>query len=164
MRNIGAIYITIGAILVLSLTPLLAQGMENNDFILAKKSFQDGFYEIAARSFEKFISDNPNNEGIIEARLLLGESFVHLERFNDAIKEFEVVLNSGISDLIKAEAIYWKAEIYFRTRDFGKARELYAKLLSDHPLSKYTPHAEYSTAWSLYEEKKYDQALDKFSA
>ena len=159
MKTIAAIYIIIGAILV---TPLLAQGMENNDFILAKKSFQDGFYEIAARSFEKFISDNPSNEGIIEARLLLGEALVHLERFNDAIIELEVVLDSGISGLVKAEAIYWKAEIYFRTRDFEKARELYAKLLKDHPSSKYTPHAEYSTAWSLYEEKKYDQALSFF--
>ncbi|MCX5687267.1 MAG: hypothetical protein NTV71_01245, partial [Candidatus Omnitrophica bacterium] len=72
MRSIRYIYIIIFSILSLY-TPLNAE--ENSDFILGKKSFQDGFYEIAAKSFKKFLSEKPSEADTLEARLLLGESY-----------------------------------------------------------------------------------------
>ncbi len=141
MRIIAPIYTVIATILVLS-CPLNAQPIDNNDFILAKKSFQDEFYEVAARTFEKFISENPHSPDIIEAQLLLGESFVHLERFNDAVGQLDVVIATEDSGSFKGEAVYWKAEIYFKTRDFEKARELYNRILTELASSKYALYAE----------------------
>ena len=160
MRVIRAVYI-ISSILVLS-TALAAEPLNSNDFILAKKSFEDGFYEIAARSFEKFISENPHDLGMLEAQLLLGESLVHLGRFNDATERIDAVINSEEAARFKDEAIYWKAEIYFRTRDYKKAKGLYNEILNDFASSRYAPYAEYSIARSLYEEKRYSEALDGF--
>jgi hypothetical protein len=66
MRSIKHIFITISAILVLY-TSLNAE--ENSDFSLGKKSLQDGFYEIAAKSFEKFLSEKPGDADTLNARL-----------------------------------------------------------------------------------------------
>ncbi|MEK6732776.1 MAG: tetratricopeptide repeat protein, partial [Candidatus Omnitrophota bacterium] len=161
MRAIKYIFITISAILVLY-TSLNAE--ENSDFSLGKKSFQDGFYEVAAKSLEKFLSEKPEGPDILDARLLLGESCVHLNRFSDAMAQLDSVINSEAKPDMKDEAAYWKSEIYFRTRDFEKARELYSAILDRSPSSNYAPYVKYAYAWSLYEEKKYQEALDKFSA
>ena len=160
MRVIRYIFIIIAAILVLY-TSLNAE--ENSDFILGKKSFQDGFYEIAAKSFQKFLSENPANASALEARLLLGESCVYLNRFSDAMQELDAVISSDTKADSKDEAMYWKAEIYFRTRDFGKARELYKAILTEFPKSNYAAYIKYAYALSLYEEKKYQESMDKFS-
>ncbi len=162
MNLITNIFIILSFILTLGL-PLLAEPVQNNDFIVARKSFQDGFYDIAAKSFQKFISQSPQDADVAEARLLLGESLVHLKRFNDAIKELDRVIGLEGVKGFKAEALYWKAEIYFKTKDFQRAKELYNKLIKDSPSSKYVSYAMYSLAWSLYEEKDYKKALEKFS-
>ena len=78
MRYLGPIYTIY---LILTLCTSIAAEPAGNDFTLAKKSFQDGFYEIAANSLEKFISENPQTPDILEAKLLLGESLVHVQRF-----------------------------------------------------------------------------------
>ena len=135
MRAIRYIFIIISAILVLY-TSLNAE--ENSDFTLGKKSFQDGFYEIAAKSFQKFLSENPADTNVLEARLLMGESCVYLNRFSDAMQELDAVINSEIKTDSKDEAMYWKAEIYFKTRDFEKAREIYNVILTEFPKSNYT--------------------------
>ena len=108
---------------------------ENSDFTLGKKSFQDGFYEIAAKSLQNFLSEKPIGADALEARLLLGESYVHLDRFSDAMQELDAVINSEINSDFKDEAIYWKSEIYFRARDFEKARGLYDTILTGFPKS-----------------------------
>ncbi|MFH1783194.1 MAG: tetratricopeptide repeat protein [Candidatus Omnitrophota bacterium] len=164
MRIVAAIYIVILSIFILQ-SPLTAETLtENSDFILAKKSFLDGFYEIAANSLEKFIKENPSDLSILDARLLLGESFVQIDKYNDAIMELDTVLRLTQDEDMKVEAAYWKAETYFRSKDFKTSKELYTSIITDHPESNYVEMSLYSIAWSLYEEGDYKGSLKEFES
>jgi TolA-binding protein len=89
---------------------------------------------------------------------------VHLDKYSDAIRELDVITMSvATTPDLMVEAVYWKGEVYFKARDFEKAREFYNKVLTGFPSSNYASFAAYSIAWSLYEEAKYKEALQGFS-
>lgn len=134
----------------------------NSDFTLAKKAFQDEFYDVAVKSFKRFLSEFPNDTNAVEAHLYLGEAYLHLNDSSNAIKEFDIVLSFSGSDEFKDDALYWKAEIYLRTKERDKARLVYNKLASDFPKSEYCPYVKYSLGQSYYEEGSFNEALDNF--
>lgn len=129
---------------------------------MAKKAYEDGFYEVSLGMLEKFSKDFSGSSQIKEARLLTGQCYFQQSRYLEALNVFESLLNDPQCANFKDALYFWMAEVHFKGNNFEKAALLYRKLIDEFPLSSYAAAAYYSLGWSLSQTAKYEQALQVF--
>jgi len=135
---------------------------EEEALFVAKKAFDDGFYEVSQGLLERFLGQYPHSSKGAEVNLLIGECYFHQNRFLDALTKFEGLLSQPQAKDIKGAVLYWIAEVHFKGNSFSKAASFYKMIIDEFPKSTYAPAANYSLAWCLFQEHKYDQALQYF--
>ncbi|MDD5281569.1 MAG: tetratricopeptide repeat protein [Candidatus Omnitrophica bacterium] len=126
---------------------------------MAKKAYEDGFYEVALGMLERFQKDFPGSVKASEARLMVGQSYFHQGRYLEALNTLESLLTDPKAASLKDALYFWIAELHFKGNNFEKAISFYQKLISDFPHSSYVPAAYYSLGWSFSQIGKYSQAL-----
>jgi len=139
-----------------------SENSETEDFIVIKKSFEDGFYKISANQLNDFIKKYPKSDKIPEAHLLLGISFYHLEKYDRAAFELEYLINSASGSFYEDEILYWFGEIYLKRLDFQASLESFQTLIDKFPNSKFLKHAYYSKGFCLFNQRDYTRALEVF--
>lgn len=137
---------------------------EEEGLFLAKRAFDDAFYEASLELTERFIRNYPSSPKLAEAHLLIGRCYFHQNKFLEALGKFEGLLDNPLSKDIKDTLLYWIAEVHFKGNAFVKASEYYKRLTDEFPKSAYTPSAYYSLGWCLFQEQKYSQSLEYFKA
>jgi len=135
---------------------------EDEALFVAKKAFEDGFYEVSLELLERFLKNYPGSSKTVEANLLIGRCYFHQNKFLDALKKFEELLNQPQALNIKDSVIYWIAEVHFKGNSFNTAATHYRMIIDEFPKSSYLPAALYSLGWCLFQEQKFDQALGVF--
>lgn len=135
---------------------------EEEAIFVAKKAFEDGFYEVSLGLLERFLVNYPGSKNSQEANLLIGRCFYHQNRFLDALNKFEELLNKTSAKDIKDAVLYWIAEVHFKGNDFIKAGQYYKMVIDEFPKSSYAVASLYSLGWCLFQEAKYAEALDYF--
>ncbi len=142
-----------------------AQGAKEEEALfIAKKAFEDGFYDVSLGLLERFLRNYPNTAKIQEVNLLIGRCYFQQGRFLDALNKFEELLNQPQAKNIKDAVIYWIAEVHFRGNNFSKSASYYKMIIDDFPVSAYAVSAYYSLGWCLFQERKFDEALRFFKA
>ncbi len=140
-----------------------AQSKEEESLYVAKKAFEDGFYDVSLGLLERFLRAYPTSEKAPEANLLVGECYFHLSRFLDSLGKFEELLKDPAAKKIRDAVLYWIAEVHFKGNNFSKAAAFYQKVIDEYPQSSYAVSAYYSLGWSLFQEQRYKEALESFS-
>jgi TolA-binding protein len=135
---------------------------EEEVFFLARKSFEDAYYEVSIGLLERYLNNFPEGLRAGEAELLLAEALFLQNKLPKAQERLEALLDKPSAERIKDAVLYWIAEVYFKGNNFPKAAEAYRKVIDGFPNSSYTPLALYSLGWSLFEEGKFNEALDYF--
>lgn len=135
---------------------------EEEALYVAKKAFEDGFYDVAQGLFERFLKNYPASAKEAEVNLLIGQCYFYEDRFLDALTKFEELQNQSAAENIKDAAIYWIAEVHFRGNNFTKAGQYYKMIIDGFPKSSYAVSAYYSLGWCLFQEQKYAQAQEYF--
>ncbi len=130
---------------------------------MAKKAYEDGFYEVSLGMLERFQKDFKDSSKKDQARLLSGQCYFNQGRYLEALSIFEELFNDSNAAIIKDALYFWIAEVHFKGSNFEKASLLYQKLINDFPQSYYAPAAYYSLGWSLAQIGKYKQAYDAFN-
>ncbi len=138
------------------------QSKEEEGLFVAKKAFEDGFYEVSLGLLERFLTNYPNSPRVAEVNLLIGQCYFHQNKFLDALKKFEETLNQPNAKNIQDALLYWIAEVHFRANNFSRAEEYYQRIIDGFPNSSYTSAAYYSLAWCLFQEKSFAQSLGYF--
>ncbi len=152
-------------LLLINLTPICyaqAQSKEEEVIFVAKKAFEDGYYEISLGFLKRFLDNFPSSDKANEAKLLVGECYFYQNKFFDALGEFEDLLKEPFSDNIKDAIFYWIAEVYFKSNNFAKASGFYHNIIDEFPNSSYLPLAYYSLGWCSFQEEKFKEAWDWF--
>ena len=129
---------------------------------MAKKAFEDGFYEVSLGLLERFLNDYPDSSKSPEANLLVGECYFHQSKFIEALTKFETLLKDPQAQGIKDAVYYWIAEVNFKGDNFTKAAVYYKDIIEEFPNSSYVPIAYYSIGWCLFQEHKFQDALGYF--
>jgi len=137
---------------------------EEETLFVARKAFEDGFYEVSFGLFERFLKDYPDSPKVPEINLLMGECYFHQNRYLDALGKFEELLNNSKARDIKDAVLYWIAEVHFKGNNFEKASGYYKMIINDFPKSYYAPAAYYSLGWSFLQQQEYRKAIDSFKA
>jgi TolA-binding protein len=137
---------------------------EEESLFVAKKAFEDGYYEVSLSLLERFLNNFPDSSRTGEAGLLVGECYFYQNRLFDALDKFEDLLKRPASRNLKDAILYWIAEVYFKSNNFPKAAGFYQRIIDEFPNSSYVPLAFYSLGWSSFQENKFQEARDYFKA
>ncbi|MDO8488929.1 MAG: tetratricopeptide repeat protein [Candidatus Omnitrophota bacterium] len=137
---------------------------ETELLFMAKKAYEDGFYEVSLGMLERFRNDFSASIQLKQARLLSGQCYFQQGRYLEALNIFEELINDPQCASFKDAIYFWMAEVHFKGNNFDNAALLYRKLIDDFPLSSYAASAYYSLGWSLSQTGKYDQALQVFNS
>ena len=135
---------------------------EDETLFVAKKAFEDGFYEVSLGLLERALKNYPDSAKRPEVELLIGRCFFNQSRFLDALAKFEELLNQAAAKPIKDAVLYWVAEVHFKGNNFNKAATYYKAIIEEFPKSSYIPAAYYSLGWCLFQEQKFAEALEYF--
>ncbi|MFA5155973.1 MAG: tetratricopeptide repeat protein [Candidatus Omnitrophota bacterium] len=136
---------------------------EEEALFVAKKAFEDGFYEVSLGLLERFLKNYPDSVKLAEVDLLTGQCFFRQNKFLDALNKFEGLLNKPAAKGIQDAVNYWIAEVHFKGGNFSKAREYYQKVIDGFPESEYRAAAYYSLGWCYAQERDFNKALEYFS-
>ncbi|MFH1457882.1 MAG: tetratricopeptide repeat protein [Candidatus Omnitrophota bacterium] len=135
---------------------------EEEALFVAKKAFDDGFYDVSQNLLERFLIQYPRSSKTAEIHLLMGRSFFYQNRFLDALSKFEELLGQPQAKNLKDALFYWIAEVHFKGNSFNKAASFYKKIIDEFPSSSYLGASYYSLAWCYFQERKFEEALAYF--
>lgn len=135
---------------------------EEETLFVAKKAFEDGFYEVSLGLLERFLKNYPNSSKTHEVNLLVGQCYFQQNRFLEAVKKFEAILNNPLAKSVQDACLYWIAEVHFKENNFKQATNYYERIIDEFPKSSYLVAAYYSLGWCLFQENKFSEALKYF--
>ena len=153
--------IIVSLLLFLTATAFAQVPKEEEAVFVAKKAYEDGFYEVSLTLFQRFLDKYPASTLCRDASFYIGQCYFYLKRYNEALMQFGQLLASSGSD--RERLYYWIAEANFKNGDFSQAYNFYEKLVSEYPTSLYGIHAFYSLGWCLFEEGRFKEAQEKFT-
>jgi TolA-binding protein len=131
---------------------------------MAKKAYEDGFYEVSLGMLERFQKNYPDSTENLQAVLLSGQCYFYQGRYLEALNIFQALVNNPQADSFKDALYFWMGEVHFRSNNFQKSAELYQKIIDNFPHSSFVPAAYYSLGWSFSQTGKFNQAIQTFKS
>ena len=104
---------------------------EIREITYAKKTFQDGLYDVAILKFNEFLTTFPKTELEGEAKLFIGQCFLFQGEPRKAHETLATV-PPGTPDTLKAEFVFWDGESLFAQKNWEQAAERYQTFLKDY--------------------------------
>jgi len=111
-------------------------------FTGAVSDYQRGNYEIARAGFMDFLQYAANSPRAPEAQYYLGAIAYDTVQLEDAVKEFDLVLEKYPVGLISADAQYKKAMALFRLDRKDEAKQEFQAVVDRFPSSNIAPNAK----------------------
>ena len=151
------------AVLALPGSGAAARSEADRLWLVGAGAFDDGLYDTAYRELGRFIQAAPTDGRRGDAALLRGKAAFWMERYADALAEFDAAETfplSGVATM--GEPIFWQGETLFRLRRVEEARDRYARYLGLKPGSPYVPEALYARGLAELETGRTDGAIDTF--
>jgi cellulose synthase operon protein C len=156
--------IIIGVLFFSSFSFAYDNSKEDELLYLAKKAYEDGFYEVSLGMLERLQKDYRFSTKLTQVSLLRGQCYFHQGRYLEALSIFESLVNDPEAGNLRDAVYFWMAEVHFKGNNFEKAAGFYQKIVDDFPQSSYAPEAYYSLGWSLAQIGKYSQALQTLNS
>ena len=86
---------------------IFAENEEKELFLVAQKSFEDGFYDIAIRYIDQLLEEHPQTDNRIQANLLLGQCHFFKSQYLKAYEVFQDLLQYSE---FKDATLFWLGE------------------------------------------------------
>lgn len=122
-------------------------------------------YDAALRSLDKIQNkDARAKEAYQLVSFNRGVELFQGGNYSEAAIYFDRVKTYPLSNLLIAEAIYWKAEIAYKEKKYTQAASLFNQFLAEPGsfTSGYYDDGNYGAGYSLFKEKKYVSAITAF--
>lgn len=135
---------------------------QEDSFYVAAKAYEDGFYDVSLKLFEKFLKSYMESEQKLEAMVYVGQCYFTQEKYLKALDQFESVLRMKGVERIKDRVFFWLGEVYAKGKDYRQAQKFFQQLIELFPNSYYAAPGRLSLAKVLIADSKYAQAHDVF--
>lgn len=97
------------------------------------------------------------------ARMGLGLAYMKLNRWEDALAQYDDIEKNSIHRDLKVEAAYRRGDVGVKSKNYAKAVSEYQNALKKYPEGEaFFPNAYYNQAESLFGMQKYPQSLDLY--
>ncbi len=128
---------------------------------------EDPMFKTAIRELQKIIKENKGTEVSDEIQFHLGTLFLKKKEYNDAIKEFQLVVDTPPATNFDREAMLFIGDTYADfLEDTEKGIKIYEKVIRDYPKSESAERSLYRIGMSLKTKmemyKRRHDALEKF--
>ena len=147
------------------LCPLLHAQLESRQeeaLYVAKKAYDDGFYDVALNLFKRFLRNYPENQKVPEANLYIAQCYFQQKKFIPALTLLEKLSSDPAAKNLKDTVLYWIGEVHFNGKDYRRAISFYQRVIEEFPNSEFLVHALYSKGWCLFELGEFDRAAEFF--
>jgi len=131
-------------------------------WLVGAGAFEDGLYETAYRELGRFVQVGPADRRRGDAALLRGKAAFWMDRYAEALVEFDAAETFPLTVATPGEPIFWQGEALFRLRRLEEALDRYARFLALKPASPYVPEALYARGLAELETGRADGAIDTF--
>lgn len=131
-------------------------------WLVGAGAFEDGLYETAYRELGRFVQVAPADGRRGDATLLRGKAAFWMDRYAEALVEFDAAETFPLTVASPGEAIFWQGEALFRLRRLEEARARYERFLALKPASPYVSEALYARGLAELETGRADGAIDTF--
>ncbi len=135
---------------------------EEESLFVAKKAFEDGFYEVSIGLLERFLKNYPASSRKAEVELLIARSLFQQNKYSEALSRLEGLLDQKYAGRLEDAVLYWLAETHFKGNNLKKAADYYKQITERFPNSAYVPASYYSLGWCLFQEGKFAEACGYF--
>ena len=98
-------------------------------FILVRK----GLYDKAITGFRNFLDSCPNHQSVANAYYWTGECYYSLEKYQDAVTQFDYLLKNYKSSVNGSRALYKMARSKQELKQKSEAKQLFERLIKDYP-------------------------------
>ncbi|GEM_PF-4853224 len=143
-------------VLLMTTIPLFAQDLD-----LAKKLYQDGFYNASMEEARKFLSINPNSFRKGEALILMGDIYRKRNKKVNALSYYQKALSlSYFPD--KDLALDRIGKLYMEEGKFDAARKYFLRISREFPFSSLVPESFYWIGETYLAENNYKKAEEYF--
>ena len=142
---------------------------ERDEYVFAYKLFQEGAYFIAKDELKAFIQDYPQSADADDARFLMGECALQLEKYDEAIQHYKQLQIDYPDSPLRLDAVRGTATAWFRQGRYEEAIKAYEKVVQSSDDASVTSHGLYLIGESydnlgLYQKSSeyYEQVLTKY--
>ena len=138
---------------------------EEGAFNYAKLSYELEFHQVALDATQEFISNYPYSKKINEAKTLLGEILLTTKNYKDAIDILESIPNKNKdAQEVYQKVCYYRGLEFYNERAFQNAISVFMRSNKWAVDDEIAALATYWMAESMYEVRKFSEAIDKFQA
>ena len=119
----------------------------------------------ALKVFQRFMRQSPNSKQVDRVQSSIAESYLKLNRFEEAFALFDQIEKTGKSQKGREEAAYRKGDVLFRKKDHAQAIQQYKTAMARYPGAAHRfPNAWYNTAESQFVLGRFREGLDSYRA
>ncbi|MBM4031612.1 MAG: tetratricopeptide repeat protein [Planctomycetes bacterium] len=95
-------------------------------------------YKVAGKVFFKFQQRNPTHALACKSLFLSAQCYMKMEDYKESVRLLTLLIDEYTEDKeVRAEAMYWLGDSYFKDRNYAKAYQTFKKLTWDYPESKW---------------------------
>jgi len=145
--------------LFLMITLVQTFGDEMQDFYVAQKAFEDGFYKVSLRYFEDFISKYPDSELILKAKIYKAKCLIKLKDYFSAKEFLENMIKESLSNPLLDEVYYLLGRINFEGKNFTEAQNYFLKAINSKFQTDFDALSYYSLGEIKALYKSFEDAL-----
>ncbi|MGB5896508.1 MAG: tetratricopeptide repeat protein [Ignavibacteriaceae bacterium] len=131
-------------------------------YTLATVYEKKGDYENAVKYYDQLLSYYRNSSLLVSAQLRVGVCYFYLKDYQSSILELNNPLLDDLPDNFYSESLYLLANSYYRVQEYYEAEKVYSELIEKFPGTDFIRDAKYGLAWSVFQQKKYNDAFRVF--
>jgi TolA-binding protein len=132
-------------------------------YTLATVYEKKGDYENAVKYYDQLLSYYRNSSLLVSAQIRIGVCYFYLKDYQSSILELNNPLLDDLPDNYYSESLYLLANSYYRVKEYYEAEKVYSELLEKFPGTDLIRYTKYGLAWSLFQQKKYNDAFRVFN-
>jgi TolA-binding protein len=149
-------------ILLLTSGNFAQQSSENNDFLYARRLYDDGMVELAAKQFRAFMENYPMSPRAPEALFMAGEAYFKTELYEEA-RQAWLEMTVRFPQAAKNDEAQFKIGDCFKAqKKFNEAGEAYHRVQVFFPKSTLAPGALVAAARMFTQVGNFSQALNMY--
>lgn len=117
----------------------------------------------ALKAFQRFTRLNPTSKYVDPVNIAVAESYLRLNRYDDAMKMLEQIETTAKTPKVREDASFRKGDIAFKQKDYEGALKLYRASILKYPtaITRF-PNAYYNIAEAEFTKGQYRNALEDY--
>jgi TolA-binding protein len=137
--------------------------LDNTIFSLAGVYEKKGDYANAVKYYDQLLSFHRNSPLAVQAQIRIGICYFNLKDYEASILELKNPILNELPEDLYSESLYLLANSHFRIESYREAERVYREIIENYPSSPHIREVNYGLAWSLFQQKNYNDAFRIFN-